>query len=84
MDEQGKFEFIKELGRGSFGSVVLARNTKTGEQVCLLQAFVCKHIWNKRHCIHFSSQLHVSCVYCATSDLCVSCAQGLVLFVRTS
>jgi serine/threonine protein kinase len=38
MDEQGKFEFIKELGRGSFGSVVLARNTKTGEQVRLLQA----------------------------------------------
>jgi serine/threonine protein kinase len=41
MDEQGKFEFIKELGRGSFGSVVLARNTKTGEQVRLLQAYHC-------------------------------------------
>lgn len=35
MDEQGKFVFIKELGRGSFGAVVLARNTKTNEQVAI-------------------------------------------------
>lgn len=35
MDEGGKFVFIKELGRGSFGAVVLARNTKTGEQVAI-------------------------------------------------
>jgi serine/threonine protein kinase len=35
MDEGGKFVFLKELGRGSFGAVVLARNTKSGEQVAI-------------------------------------------------
>lgn len=35
MDDGGKFVFLKELGRGSFGAVVLARNTKTGEQVAI-------------------------------------------------
>jgi hypothetical protein len=35
MDENGKFEYIKELGRGSFGAVVLARNTRTGENVAI-------------------------------------------------
>lgn len=35
MDSAGKYVFIKELGRGAFGAVVLARNTKTGEQVAI-------------------------------------------------
>ncbi|WIA16599.1 hypothetical protein OEZ85_013266 [Tetradesmus obliquus] len=59
MDEQGKFEFIKELGRGSFGSVVLARNTKTGEQVAIkkmerahLQRYVESEILNHSQLRH--------------------------------
>jgi serine/threonine protein kinase len=35
MDSAGKYVFIKELGRGAFGAVVLARNTKTNEQVAI-------------------------------------------------
>lgn len=35
MDQEGKFEFIAELGRGLVGSVVLARKKKTGEQVAI-------------------------------------------------
>ncbi|KAF6263511.1 kinase-like domain-containing protein [Scenedesmus sp. NREL 46B-D3] len=59
MDEQGKFEFIKELGRGSFGAVVLARNTKTGEQVAIkkmerlhLQRYVESEILNHSQLRH--------------------------------
>eukprot|EP00879_Flechtneria_rotunda_P000411 GHRR01000505.1.p1 GENE.GHRR01000505.1~~GHRR01000505.1.p1 ORF type:complete len:321 (+),score=76.98 GHRR01000505.1:171-1133(+) len=35
MDPEGKYQFIRELGRGAFGAVDLAKNTKTGEQVAI-------------------------------------------------
>lgn len=37
MDIERKYVHIKELGKGSFGSVVLARNTITGEPVAIKQ-----------------------------------------------
>lgn len=59
MDQEGKFEFIKELGRGSFGAVVLAKNTKTGEQVAIkkmerahLQRYVESEILNHSQLRH--------------------------------
>jgi serine/threonine-protein kinase SRK2 len=59
MDQDGKFEFIKELGRGSFGAVVLARNTRTGEQVAIkkmerahLQRYVESEILNHSQLRH--------------------------------
>jgi serine/threonine protein kinase len=35
IDEAGKYQFQRELGRGAFGSVCLAVNTATGEQVAI-------------------------------------------------
>jgi len=59
MDEAGKFEFVRELGRGSFGAVVLARNTRTGEQVAIkkmerahLQRYVESEILNHSQLRH--------------------------------
>lgn len=59
MDQEGKFEFIKELGRGSFGSVVLAKNTRSGEQVAIkkmerahLQRYVESEILNHSQLRH--------------------------------
>lgn len=80
MDEQGKFEFIKELGRGSFGSVVLARNTKTGEQVrlsCklqLLQTFTCGPLlFLQNPCAFCASCV---CNMLALCLLCIFCCAG--------
>jgi serine/threonine protein kinase len=78
MDEQGKFEFIKELGRGSFGSVVLARNTKTGEQVRLCKLPVCAaqcglHILSMCACLlhagrRVPTMQQLICCRCCTSE----------------
>lgn len=54
-----KYEMIKQLGRGAFGSVVLAREKDTGQLVRIA------HCSLKRGCMHPHVALSHWCTYLA-------------------